>query len=204
MNSSELAKMIVDALSDGYDDEENREETEITLYNELSQLRGDSFIRAALQRLCERVEELEVDTETENERVKNVHAHFMVMRTDFQGNTCARYFENFDQAHNFMLDDLADMKKYVDIHRPFICMNDYYDYFATGYFATLWTKNNRMTWNIIRIVKEVDPTWELNDREIAKQHIRNYGVIFLNGHGDIINECELKKIYKEYLRSEEK
>lgn len=59
MNSSELTRMIVDALSDGYDDEENREEAEIDLYNELSQLRNDSFIRAALQRLCERVEELE-------------------------------------------------------------------------------------------------------------------------------------------------
>lgn len=199
MNSSELAKMIIDALSDGYDDEESREETEIALYNELSQLRGDSFIRAALQRLCERVEELE--TVVEDENIKNVHAPFMVMRTDFQGNTCARYFANLDQAHNFMMDDLAEMKRYVDIHRPFICMDDYYDYFAAGYFATLWTKNNRMTWSIIRIVKEVDPTWELNDKEIAKQYIRNYGVIFLNGHGDIINnERELEKIYKEYCK----
>lgn len=59
VNSSELARMIFDALSDGYDDEESREEAEITLYNELSQLPGDSFIRAALQKLCERVEDLE-------------------------------------------------------------------------------------------------------------------------------------------------
>lgn len=59
MNSSELAKRICDCLSDGYDDEENREETEIALYNELSQISNDSFIKAALLRLCKRVEELE-------------------------------------------------------------------------------------------------------------------------------------------------
>lgn len=58
-SSSELARMIVDALSDGYDDEECREETEKVLYNELSQLYGDNAIRIALQRLCERVEDLE-------------------------------------------------------------------------------------------------------------------------------------------------
>lgn len=29
MNSSELARKIIDCLSDGYDDEENREEAEI-------------------------------------------------------------------------------------------------------------------------------------------------------------------------------
>ena len=61
VSSSELARMIVDALSDGYDDEENREETETALYNELSQLPGNSFIRVALQRLCERIEDLEED-----------------------------------------------------------------------------------------------------------------------------------------------
>ena len=59
MNSSELAKRICDCLSDGYDDEEYREETETALYNELSQISNDSFIKAALLRLCERVEELE-------------------------------------------------------------------------------------------------------------------------------------------------
>lgn len=59
VGSSELSRMIVDALSDGYDDEENREETEIALYNELSQLPSDSFIRVAFQRLCERVTDLE-------------------------------------------------------------------------------------------------------------------------------------------------
>lgn len=59
MNSYELAKRICNCLSDGYDDEENREETETILYNELSQISDDSFIKAALFRLCERIEELE-------------------------------------------------------------------------------------------------------------------------------------------------
>ena len=59
MNSLELATRICDSLSDRYDDEEFREETEIALYNELSQIGNDSFIKAALLRLCERVEELE-------------------------------------------------------------------------------------------------------------------------------------------------
>ena len=60
-NSSELARMIFDALSDGYDDEESREETETALYNELSQLPGNSLIKIALQQLCERIEDLEED-----------------------------------------------------------------------------------------------------------------------------------------------
>lgn len=59
MNSYELDKRICDCLSDRYDDEEFREETEIALYNELSQISNDSFVKAALLRLCERVEELE-------------------------------------------------------------------------------------------------------------------------------------------------
>lgn len=59
MNSFELAKRICDCLSDGYDDEESREETETALYNELSQISNDSFVKAAFERLCERVEELE-------------------------------------------------------------------------------------------------------------------------------------------------
>lgn len=58
MNSAELAKRIVDCLSNGYDDEENREEVETELYNELSQLNGNSTIKAALLRLCETIEEL--------------------------------------------------------------------------------------------------------------------------------------------------
>ena len=58
MNSAELAKRIVDCLSDGYDDEENREEAETSLYNELSQLKGDSIVKAAILKLCETLEEL--------------------------------------------------------------------------------------------------------------------------------------------------
>ena len=58
MNSAELSKRIVDCLSDGYDDEESREEAEIALYNELSQLKGDSIIKVAMLRLCETIEEL--------------------------------------------------------------------------------------------------------------------------------------------------
>lgn len=59
MNSADLAKRIFDCLSDGYDDEEFREETETALYNELSQISNDSFVKATLLRLCERVKELE-------------------------------------------------------------------------------------------------------------------------------------------------
>lgn len=59
MDNYELVKRIIDCLSDGYDDEETREETEEILHNELLQISNDSFIKAALIRLCERVEELE-------------------------------------------------------------------------------------------------------------------------------------------------
>lgn len=58
MSSSDLTKRIIDSLSDGYDDEENREEEERNLYGEISLLPGDSLIRASLERLCERVEDL--------------------------------------------------------------------------------------------------------------------------------------------------
>lgn len=59
MNSYELSKRIVDCLSDEYDGKNDREETENALYNELSQISNDSFIKTALLRLCEKVEELE-------------------------------------------------------------------------------------------------------------------------------------------------
>lgn len=58
LNSNDLSVKIIDCLSDGYDDEENREEEETILYNELSQISGDSIIRVVLQRLCERIEDL--------------------------------------------------------------------------------------------------------------------------------------------------
>ena len=58
MNSSKLAKKIVDCLSDGYDDEENREEVERALCNDLSQLKEDSIVKAAILIMCETIEEL--------------------------------------------------------------------------------------------------------------------------------------------------
>lgn len=60
ISSSNLSTNIIDCLSDGYDDEENREEEETMIFNEVSQLSGDSIIRVVLQRLCERIEELEM------------------------------------------------------------------------------------------------------------------------------------------------
>mgnify|MGYP004552592233 CR=1 FL=1 len=60
INSAELAKRIVDCISDGYDDDENREEVEVKLYNELSQIDNNSIIKNAFVALCERIEELEM------------------------------------------------------------------------------------------------------------------------------------------------
>lgn len=59
MNSLKLAERIFDCLSDGYDDEEYREEATTALYNELSQINNTSNIKAAFVMLCERIEELE-------------------------------------------------------------------------------------------------------------------------------------------------
>lgn len=59
MDNGKLAERIFDCLSDGYDDEENREEAENLLYDSLSQLDKDDPIKAALIRLCEAIEELE-------------------------------------------------------------------------------------------------------------------------------------------------
>lgn len=61
MNDAELTKRIIDCISDGYDDEEIREETEMKLYNELSQLNNDNPIKAALIKLCEAIEECQED-----------------------------------------------------------------------------------------------------------------------------------------------
>lgn len=58
-NTSKLSQKIFDALSDEYNDGEGKEQAETDLYNELSQIPGNSAIRAALYRLCERIEELE-------------------------------------------------------------------------------------------------------------------------------------------------
>lgn len=59
MNSLKLAERIIDCISDGYDDEEYREEATTALYNELSQINNTSNIKAAFVMLCERIEELE-------------------------------------------------------------------------------------------------------------------------------------------------
>ena len=59
MDNGKLAERIFDCLSDGYDDEENREKTENLLYDSLSQLDKDDPIKAVLIRLCEAIEELE-------------------------------------------------------------------------------------------------------------------------------------------------
>ncbi len=58
MISSKLAKKIVDCLSDGYDDEENKEEVERALCNDLSQLKEDSIVKVAILRMCETIDEL--------------------------------------------------------------------------------------------------------------------------------------------------
>lgn len=60
INSAELATRIYDCISYGYNNEEYREETENSLYNELSQLDNDSYIKASFIALCERIEELEM------------------------------------------------------------------------------------------------------------------------------------------------
>lgn len=59
MDNGKLAERIIDCISDGYDDEENKEEAENLLCNSLSQLDKDDPIKAALIRLCEAIEELE-------------------------------------------------------------------------------------------------------------------------------------------------
>ena len=58
-NNAELAKEIVDCICGGYDDEEHREDTGIKLYNELSQLDSDSYIKVALWNLCGTIRDLE-------------------------------------------------------------------------------------------------------------------------------------------------
>lgn len=59
MNSNKLSERIFDCLSDGYDDEEFREENINDLYNEISQLDGKSTLRTVLSALCDRIEEEE-------------------------------------------------------------------------------------------------------------------------------------------------
>ena len=58
INDFELAKKICDCVSDEYDDEEVREEDESRLLAEIELLGKNSYIRAALECLCNRVEDL--------------------------------------------------------------------------------------------------------------------------------------------------
>ena len=53
----ESASRICDCISDGYDDEELKKDAENDLYGELEQT--TDFIAKVLERLCERIEDLE-------------------------------------------------------------------------------------------------------------------------------------------------
>ena len=53
----ELANRICDCISDRYDDEELREDAVIGLYRKLEE--STDFIAKVLERLCERIEDLE-------------------------------------------------------------------------------------------------------------------------------------------------
>ena len=53
----ELASRICDCISDGYDDEELKKDAENDLYGELEQ--SADFLKKVLERLCERIEDLE-------------------------------------------------------------------------------------------------------------------------------------------------
>lgn len=59
MDNLKLAERICDCISDGYDDEEYREETVTALCNELSQVDDNSDMKDAFVKLCETIEELE-------------------------------------------------------------------------------------------------------------------------------------------------
>ena len=59
MKNRDIAEMIFNTLSDGYDNEEDRQETEAELAAELDKLEEGATLKAALIALCERVEELQ-------------------------------------------------------------------------------------------------------------------------------------------------
>ena len=58
MGDFELANRVFDAISDGYDDEEQREEVVNEILEELELLHGKKNLRACLEALCELVEEM--------------------------------------------------------------------------------------------------------------------------------------------------
>lgn len=59
MENRDIAEMIFTALSDGYDNEEERPDTVADLAAELDNLEEGATLKAALIALCERVEELQ-------------------------------------------------------------------------------------------------------------------------------------------------
>jgi hypothetical protein len=59
MKNRDIAEMIFTALSDGYDNEEERPETVAELAAELDKLEEGATLKAALIALCERVEDLQ-------------------------------------------------------------------------------------------------------------------------------------------------
>lgn len=63
MDNYELANLIFDTLSDGYDDEELKDETVQALVNEIEESEDNGIslltVKSALLRLCKRIEELE-------------------------------------------------------------------------------------------------------------------------------------------------
>ena len=59
MKNRDIAELIFDSLSGGYDNEEERPETVAELAAELEQLEEGVTLKAALIALCERVEELQ-------------------------------------------------------------------------------------------------------------------------------------------------
>lgn len=59
MTNANIVNKILDTLSDGYDDEEETEVAADRLFQELLDVPDNGFLKAAILRLCERVEELE-------------------------------------------------------------------------------------------------------------------------------------------------
>ncbi len=59
MKNRDIAEMIFTALSDGYDNEEERPETVAELAAELEQLEEGATLKATLIALCETVEDLQ-------------------------------------------------------------------------------------------------------------------------------------------------
>ena len=59
VNDYDLANRIYDCISDGYDDEEQREDVVNALCNEFLQ-GNNEYIKLSFIALCERIEELEM------------------------------------------------------------------------------------------------------------------------------------------------